>query len=116
MLGVLEGGARIAASCASGYWQPLYYGSAELHRFLFEDKAAIARKRRTFYVEHEPVDPVRFDPANGAVIRGRYVTCQTPPGSRRMLVFGASSVYGVTGPAKESFPSLHPDWFRRAAR
>ena len=105
ILVILEVGVRIAISCASGHWQPLYYGSAELHRFLFEDKAAIVRRQRTFYVEHEPVDPARFDLTKGAVIRGRYVTFQAPPGTRRLLVFGASSVYGVTGPAEQSFPA-----------
>jgi lysophospholipase L1-like esterase len=115
LLACAEGLTRAALSCAGGTVKPLYYGLPELHRFLFEDKREIVRRQGTFYVEPEGIDPGAFDLTRGAIVRGRYYPFKQSPGSIRILVLGASSAYGVTGPAAHAFPAYLEHFLNDAA-
>lgn len=110
-----EVGTRVVLSCLNGTMKPLYYGVPELHRFLFEDKQEIVKKQGTFYVEREAIDPHAFDLTRGAVVRGRYYPFEKSAGSIRILVFGASSAYGVTAPGDQAFPAFLERFLNEAA-
>lgn len=102
---VIEGGVRATLAVLARSPQPLFQGASELRRFLVEDREEIVRRQGTLHVEPSPPPADSVDLTRGAVIRGRYVTFEKPPGTRRILVFGASAVYGVTGPVETSFPA-----------
>ena len=107
---VMLAGAEFVSRCVVSWVrndpQVWHYGSTELHRFLFEDRAAIVKKQGTFFIEKgATLNPDDYDLTQGDFARHRYYTFKKPPQTYRLLVFGGSAVFSVTTSADQSFPA-----------
>ena len=103
---LIEMGTRVVQSFKVGNSEPLFYGGAELHRFLFEDKAELLRKQGNFYVQKDDLKLEMFDSTQGDIYRDQYYTFKKKTGAYRIIVFGGSSVRSVTTSKSGSFPAV----------
>ena len=115
ILFVIEMGTRVVQSFKVGNPEPLFYGGAELHRFLFEDTDEILRKQNTFYVQKDVLKREMFDLTRGDLYRDQYYTFKQKTGTYRIIVFGGSSVYSVTTSKSGSFPAVLESLFNNLA-
>ena len=115
ILFVIEMGTRVVQSFKVGNPEPLFYGGAELHRFLFEDTDEILRKQGAFYVQKDVLKREMFDLTRGDLYRDQYYTFKQKTGTYRIIVFGGSSVYSVTTSKSESFPAVLESLFNNLA-
>jgi hypothetical protein len=111
----IEMGTRVVQSFKVGNPEPLFYGGAELHRFLFEDTDEIFRKQSNFYVQKDDLKREMFDLTRGDIYRDQYYTFKQKTGTYRIIVFGGSSVYSVTTSKSGSFPAVLESLFNNSA-